>query len=122
VDTVVAISRVKEVIITTFGDMMRVPGDSKSLYNAKSEGSDIRIVYSPLEALKIAKDNSDRKVVFFAAGFETTSPLVAATIAEAERTGIDNFYIYSVHKTVPPALKALLDSGDVSVDGFIHRS
>jgi hydrogenase expression/formation protein HypD len=119
VDTVVAISRVKEVIITTFGDMMRVPGDSKSLYNAKSEGSDIRIVYSPLEALKIAKDNSDRKVVFFAAGFETTSPLVAATISEAERAGIDNFYIYSVHKTVPPALKALLNSGDVSVDGFI---
>jgi hydrogenase expression/formation protein HypD len=119
VDTVIAISRAKEVIITTFGDMMRVPGDCKSLFNAKSEGSDVRIVYSPLDALKIAKGNSDKKVVFFATGFETTSPLVAGTILEAELARVDNFYIYSVHKTVPPALKALLDSGEVKVDGFI---
>lgn len=119
VDTVIAISRERDVIITTFGDMMRVPGDSKSLFYAKSEGSDIRIVYSPLDALKIAKDNRDKKVVFFATGFETTSPLVAATISEAENAGIANFFIYSVHKTVPPALKALLDSGEVLVDGFV---
>ena len=119
VDTVIALSRNKDVVITTFGDMMRVPGDSKSLYNARSEGSDIRIVILPLDALKIAKDDSDKKVVFFVTGFETTSPLVAATISEAEKVGIDNFFIYSVHKTVPPALKALLDSGEVRVDGFI---
>jgi len=119
VDTIIAISRHKDVIITTFGDMMRVPGGGKSLSNAKSEGSDIRIVYSPLDALKIAKDNRGKKVVFFAAGFETTAPLVAGTISEAEHAGIDNFYIYSVHKTIPPALKALLDSGDVLADGFI---
>jgi hydrogenase expression/formation protein HypD len=119
VDTVIAISRDRDTIITTFGDMMRVPGDSKSLFYAKSEGSDIRIVYSPLDALRIAKENGDKKVVFFATGFETTSPLVAATISEAENAGIDNFFIYSVHKTVPPALKALLDSGEVLVDGFI---
>jgi hydrogenase expression/formation protein HypD len=119
VDTVIAISRVKEVVITTFGDMMRVPGNSRSLSHAKSEGSDIRIVYSPLDALKIAKDNTDKKVVFFATGFETTSPLVAGTISEAEHAGIENFYIYSVHKTVPPALKALLDSGEVLADGFM---
>ncbi len=119
VDTVIAISRAKDVVITTFGDMMRVPGGSQSLYNARVEGSDIRIVYSPLDALKIAKDSSNKKVVFFAAGFETTSPLVAGTISEAERAGIENFYIYSVHKTIPPALKALLGSGDVLVDGFI---
>jgi len=119
VDTVIEISRSRDVIITTFGDMMRVPGKSKSLFYAKSEGGDIRIVYSPLDALKIAKANSDKKVVFFATGFETTSPLVAATISEAENAGIDNFFIYSVHKTVPPALKALLDSGEVLVDGFI---
>jgi len=119
VDTVIEISRSRDVIITTFGDMMRVPGASKSLFYAKSEGSDIRIVYSPLDALKIAKDNSSKKVVFFATGFETTSPLVAATISEAENTGINNFFIYSVHKTVPPALRALLESGEVLVDGFI---
>ena len=119
VDTVIEISKDKQVIITTFGDMMRVPGNSKSLYNAKSEGSDIRIVYSPLDALKIAKDNKDKRIVFFATGFETTSPLVAGTISEAEDAGIENFYIYSVHKTVPPALKALLDSAEVLTDGFI---
>lgn len=119
VDTVIELSRDKQVIITTFGDMMRVPGDSKSLYHAKSEGSDIRIVYSPLDALKIAKENKDRKIVFFATGFETTSPLVAGTVSEAEKAGIGNFYIFSVHKTVPPALKALLDSGEVLTDGFI---
>jgi len=119
VDTVIAISRDRDVAVTTFGDMMRVPGDSKSLFYAKSEGSDIRIVYSPLDALKIAEENTDKKVVFFATGFETTSPLVAATISEAEDAGIDNFFIYSVHKTVPAALKALLASGEVLVDGFI---
>ena len=119
VDTIIAISRDKDVIITTFGDMMRVPGDRKCLSTAKSEGSDIRIVYSPLDTLKIAKENCGKKVVFFATGFETTSPLVAGTVSEAEKTAIDNFYIYPVHKTVPPALKALLDSGDVRVDGFI---
>ena len=119
VGTVIEISRDKKVIMTTFGDMMRVPGNTKSLYNATSEGSDIRIVYSPLDALKIAKDNREKKIVFFATGFETTSPLVAGTISEAEKAGIENFYVYSVHKTVPPALKALLDSGEVLADGFI---
>lgn len=119
VDTIIEISRHNDVIVTTFGDMMRVPGSSQSLNYARSEGSDIRIVYSPLDALKTAKDNAGKMVVFFAAGFETTSPSVAGTISEAERLGIDNFYIYSVHKTVPPALKALLDSGEVLADGFI---
>jgi hydrogenase expression/formation protein HypD len=119
VDKVIALSEEEDVIVTTFGDMMRVPGDSRSLSDAKAEGYDIRIVYSPLDALKIASQNSNRKVVFFATGFETTSPLVAGTISEAESLGIANFYIYSVHKTVPPALKVLLDSGEVLVDGFI---
>ena len=119
VDKAVAISRWGGVILTTFGDMMRVPGSEKSLFNAKAEGADIRIVYSPLDALRIAEENRNRKVVFFATGFETTSPSVAGTIMEAERKGIGNFYVYPVHKTVPPALKALLDSGEVRVDGFI---
>jgi len=119
VDAAIAISRQKGVILATFGDMMRVPGGKKSLLDAKAEGSDVRVVYSPLDALRIAGDNGDKKVVFYATGFETTSPSVAATIIEAERRGLDNFFIYPVHKTVPPALKALLDSGEVRVDGFI---
>ncbi|MBI5640730.1 MAG: hydrogenase formation protein HypD [Nitrospirae bacterium] len=119
VDTAIALSQLEGVVLATFGDMMRVPGDKKSLLDAKAEGGDIRVVYSPLDALKLAEENSAKKVVFFATGFETTSPLVAGTILEAETKGIDNFFIYCVHKTVPPALKALLDSGDVTVDGFI---
>ncbi len=119
VDTAIAIAKSDGVIMTTFGDMMRVPGSGKSLSNAKAEGCDIRIVYSPLDALAFAEKEKDRNVVFFATGFETTSPLVAGTIREAEGRGIRNFYIYSVHKIVPPALRALLESGEVRVDGFI---
>ena len=119
VDTAIAIAKSDGVVMTTFGDMMRVPGSGKSLFNAKAEGADVRIVYSPLDALKIAEEEKNKRVVFFATGFETTSPSVAGTIKEAERKGIGNFYIYSVHKTVPPALKALLESGEVRVDGFI---
>lgn len=119
VDTVIALSRTDKVTVTTFGDMMRVPGDRQTLLEAKADGADIRIVYSPLDALKIAEENSERTVVFFATGFETTSPLVAGTIMEAERRSIGNFYLHTVHKTVPPALRALLDSGEVNIDGFI---
>lgn len=105
--------------LTTFGDMMRVPGRSESLAEARAAGADVRIVYSPLDALALAAKNPSREVVFFATGFETTSPLVAGTIKEAERRGVANFSIFSVHKTVPPALAALLGSGEVLVDGFI---
>ncbi len=119
IDTAIAISKADDVIFTTFGDMMRVPGGRQSLSEARAEDADIRIVYSPLDALKFASENKDKMIVFFATGFETTSPSVAGTLFEAERRGIDNFYIYSVHKLVPPVLKALLDSGDVRVDGFI---
>jgi len=119
VDTIIEIARQHDSIVTTFGDMMRVPGDRQSLFQAKAEGGDIRIVYSPLEALKLAEKIPHRNVVFFATGFETTSPLVAGTLAEAESKGIQNFFIYSVHKTVPPALKALLNAPEVQIDGFI---
>jgi len=119
VDTILEIAAKKDVIVTTFGDMMRVPGSKKSLSQARSEGSDIRIVYSPLDALKLAEGNPDRMIVFFATGFETTSPLVAGTLSEAESRKIANFFIYSVHKTVPLALKALLDAPEVQIDGFI---
>lgn len=119
IDKMLYISRQPNVIITTFGDMMRVPGTDGSLYKAKAEGADIRMVYSPLDALKIAEQNKDRKVVFFAVGFETTSPLIAATIYEAERKSIENFFIYSVHKLVPPALEVLVNTEDLKLDGFI---
>lgn len=107
-----------DVLLTTFGDMMRVPGKKHSLQEARALGAEVKIVYSPLDALEEAASGR-REVVFFATGFETTSPLVAATVAEAERRGIPNFSIFSVHKLVPPALSALLSSGEVNVDGFI---
>ncbi len=119
VDAAIAISRLDGVILSTFGDMMRVPGSKQSLYHAQAEGAHISVVYSPMDALKLASESSNTKVVFFATGFETTSPSVAGTLFEAERLGVDNFFIYSAHKIVPPALKALLDSGDIRIDGFI---
>jgi hydrogenase expression/formation protein HypD len=119
VDAAIAIARRDGCILTTFGDMMRVPGSKQSLFHAQAEGAHITIVYSPMDALKIAHENKDKNVVFFATGFETTSPSIAGTLFEAERTGADNFYIYSAHKTVPAALKVLLDSPDLKIDGFI---
>jgi hydrogenase expression/formation protein HypD len=119
VDTVLCLAKKEQVTVVTFGDMMRVPGNKKSLFQAKSEGCDIRIVYSPLDALAIAQENENKTIIFFATGFETTSPSIAGTIQEADKHEVNNFYIYSTHKLVPPALKALLSSGDVLVDGFI---
>jgi hydrogenase expression/formation protein HypD len=120
VDSAIAISKLDGSILSTFGDMMRVPGSNKqSLYHAQAEGAHVRVVYSPMDALTLAAENKDKNIVFFATGFETTSPSIAGTLFEAERTGVDNFYIYSAHKIVPPALKALLDSEDLRIDGFI---
>jgi hydrogenase expression/formation protein HypD len=119
IDIAIAIAERGDVIFTTFGDMLRVPGGSKALMDARAGGADIRIVYSPLDCLKIARENRDKKVVFFAAGFETTAPLTAVTVNEAERLGIPNFLIYSVHKVVPPAIDVLLSSDEVKIDGFI---
>jgi hydrogenase expression/formation protein HypD len=119
VDAAIAIARNPGVIMATFGDMMRVPGGTQSLLEARSEGADVRVLYSPIDALSLAQKEKDKTVVFFATGFETTSPLIAGTIAHAELAGTKNFTIYAAHKLVPPALKALLDSPDVQVDGFI---
>jgi len=119
VDAAVALSKTPGVVLATFGDMMRVPGGGISLYGARAEGADVRAVYSPLDALKIARDEKDRKAVFFATGFETTSPLVAATVKSARAQGLENFYVYPAHKLVPPALRALLEAPEVKVDGFI---
>lgn len=119
IDRMIYIAKKPNVILTTFGDMMRVPGSNGSLYKAKAEGFDVRMVYSPLDALRVAQENKDKKVVFFAVGFETTSPLIAATLFEADRKKIENFYIYSVHKLVPPALEVLVNTEELKLDGFI---
>ncbi len=119
VDAAIAIAKNPGVIVTTFGDMMRVPGGEESMLEARSKGADIRVVYSPMDALQLAQKEKDRQVVFFATGFETTSPLIAGTLAHAEQMNARNFTVYVSHKLVPPALKALLDSSDVLVDGFI---
>jgi len=119
IDDAIAIAHTENVIFTTFGDMMRVPGSHGSLLDAKAEGADVRFVYSPLDALKIARQNPDRQVVFFAIGFETTAPSTAVTLLRAQAEKIKNFSIFCNHVTIIPAIKAILDSPDLRLDGFI---
>ena len=113
IDTAIAIAQVPDTIVTTFGDMMKVPGSYSSLSREKADGRDVRIVYSPLDALALAEANPDRQVVFIAVGFETTVPLIAAAIERAKESGLANFSIYSSHKTVPAALGALVNDPEV---------
>ena len=118
-DDAIAIAERPEVIFTTFGDMMRVPGSNGSLLDAKSRGADVRMVYSPLDALKVARDNPDRQVVFFAIGFETTTPSTAVTLLRARAEGIRNFSLFANHVTIVPAIRAILGSPDLRLDGFL---
>jgi hydrogenase expression/formation protein HypD len=118
-DDAIAIAEHPDVIFTTFGDAMRVPGSKHSLLQAKAKGADIRMVYSPLDALQIAKANPDRPVVFFAIGFETTAPSTALTVLQAESESISNFSLFCNHVLVVPALEALLSNPDLQLDGFI---
>ncbi len=111
--------REKGAIIATFGDMMRVPGSSSNLTEERARGADVRVVYSPLGAIDIARANPLKEVVFYAVGFETTAPTVAATIMKAKEDGVKNLSVLSLHKLTPPAMKALMDSGEVKIDGFI---
>lgn len=119
VDAAISIAKRPDTVLVTFGDMMRVPGGKQSLLEARSDGADVRVMYSPMDALKLAKEEPQKQIVFFATGFETTSPLIAGTVFAAARDQVTNFTILSSHKTVPLAIKALLDSPDVKVDGFI---
>ncbi|GAA4209776.1 hydrogenase formation protein HypD [Streptosporangium oxazolinicum] len=119
VDDAIHIAEQPDVIMTSFGDMMRVPGGNGSFLDAKARGADIRMVYSPLDALKIARQNPGRRVVFMAIGFETTAPSTAMTVLRAEAEGIENFSIFCNHVTIIPAIKAILDSPDLRLDGFI---
>ena len=119
VDDGIAIAQNSEVILTCFGDMMRVPGSNGTFTDAKAAGADVRMVYSPLDALRIAKQNPDRVVVFFAIGFETTAPSTALTLRRAKAEGVENFLCICNHVTIVPPLRALLESPDLRLDGFI---
>lgn len=118
-DTAIAYSRCPDIIIATFGDMLKVPGSDSSLMLEKARGADIRIVYSPLESVAIAQENPAKKIIFLAVGFETTAPTAAATVLQAEQMGIANFFVLSAHKLVPPALRAILAGPAARVDGFL---
>lgn len=119
IDKAVAIAHRPEVIFCSFGDMLRVPGSTKSLFDAKAEGADVRIVYSPLDAVKLARTNPERQVVFFAVGFETTAPANAMAAWQADHDHIDNFSLLVSHVLVPPAMEALLSSSNCVVQGFL---
>ena len=118
IDKAIAYSKREDVIITTFGDLIRVPGSGSSLEKEKAKGADIRIVFSGPEALDIAKTNSDKKIIFLGIGFETTAPGTAVTIKEADKAGIKNFYLMSAHKVMPPAMEVIIKEG-VELNGFI---
>lgn len=119
IDRAVAIAQRGEVILCSFGDMLRVPGSTQSLFDAKALGADVRIVYSPLDALKLARSNPKREVVFFAVGFETTAPANAMAVWQAEREKIPNFSMIVSHVLVPPAMEAILGSSDCRVQAFL---
>jgi hydrogenase expression/formation protein HypD len=140
-DHAIALAQVEDVILTTFGDMIRVPGsappapaghpprgawgnkggpaEARTLAQAKAAGADVRVVYSPLDALTVARENGDRPVVFLGVGFETTAPMVSSAVLAAEAKGLDNFFVFSTHKLTPPATRAILEAGEVGLDGII---
>jgi hydrogenase expression/formation protein HypD len=118
IDTAIAYARLNDVIITTYGDLIRVPGSSSTLDAERGKGHSVKIVYSILDALQIARENPDKKVIFLGVGFETTTPSSAAGIMNAKNEGLDNFFLHSSHKVMPPAMTALIDEG-VKIDGYI---
>lgn len=119
IDKAIALAKVPEVIFTTFGDMLKVPSSHSSLQQVRAEGADVRIVYSAIDALAIAGENPERSVIFLGIGFETTAPTIAASVLEAEQRGLNNYYVLSQHKLCPPAIKVLLDSGEINLHGII---
>ena len=119
IDDAIAIARTPGVIFATYGDMMRVPSSTGSLIDAKADGADVRFIYSPLDALTLARKNPDREIVFFAVGFETTAPSTAATLLRAREEGLRNFSVFCNHVTIIPAIKAILDSPGMNLNGFI---
>ncbi len=118
-DKAIALAQIPDVIITTFGDMLKIPGSQSSLQDVKADGADVRMVYSTMDALNLAEHNPANSVVFLGIGFETTAPIIAASILQAEARGISNYYILSMHKLCPPVIRAILDSGEVKLHGLI---
>ncbi|MDO8568971.1 MAG: hydrogenase formation protein HypD, partial [Dehalococcoidales bacterium] len=118
-DRAIALAREPGVIITSFGDMIRVPGSHSSLQKAKAEGADVRVVYSTQDAIAIARGNPAKSVVFIGIGFETTAPTIAASVLQAEQEGIKNYFVLSLHKVCPPIMKSILDLGEVRLNGII---
>jgi hydrogenase expression/formation protein HypD len=119
IDKAIALALIPGVIITSFGDMLRVPGSRSSLQKARASGADVRIVYSTLDALKIAQENPDKTIVFIGVGFETTAPTIAVSVLLAKERGIKNYKVLSLHKLCPPVIKTILDAGEVKLDGLI---
>ncbi len=119
IDKAIGFSNIRDTIVTTFGDMMKVPGAKSSLQDLKAKGRDIRVVYSTLDALQIARDNKDKSIIHIAIGFETTVPTIAAAILRAKDQKIKNFYIMASHKIIPPALKILVESAKSKISGFL---
>ena len=119
IDKAVYLALEKEVILCSFGDMVRVPGSGKSLLEAKAAGADVRILYSPLEAVKVAKENPGKEVVFFAVGFETTGPSNALSVIHAQKLGLTNYSILTSHVLVPPAISALMEDPEAKIDAFL---
>jgi hydrogenase expression/formation protein HypD len=119
IDAAIDLAMRPNVILCSFGDMLRVPGSNQNLLEAKAQGADVRILYSPLEAVAIAKDNPTKEVVFFAVGFETTAPANALSLVHAKREGITNYSILASHVLVPPAIKAVINDPLSKIDGFL---
>ncbi len=119
IDRAIALASRPDVIFTSYGDMLRVPGSSRDLFSVKAAGGDVRIVYSPLDALKIARENPEKTVIFFAIGFETTAPANAMAVLQARAQGLQNFAVLVSHVTVPPVIAALMEEDEVQVDGFL---
>ena len=118
IDLAVKLAATPNVIFASFGDMLRVPGSTGSLLKAKSKGADVRVVYSPMEAVQLAQKNPDKQVVFFAVGFETTAPANALAIKQADQLNLTNFSLLASHVLVPPAMEAILGAEDNSIQGF----
>jgi hydrogenase expression/formation protein HypD len=119
IDAFIALSRLDDVIVATFGDLMRVPGTESSLQMERAQGRDIRMVYSTVDALEIAKKNPEKNIVFLGVGFETTAPTIAASILTAKEKRLDNYSVFCAHKLIPPALTALMETNQANIDGFI---
>jgi hydrogenase expression/formation protein HypD len=119
IDAFIELAGLDDVIIATFGDLMKVPGTDSSLQHQRANGRDVRMVYSTFDALEIARKNPEKKVVFLGVGFETTAPTIAASIITANEMNLDNYFVFSAHKLLPPALFTLMESGNTKIDGFL---